>query len=314
MLTFIILDYLSAEETISYIHHLCEKTKKVHEPISYVVIDNSVNPSNFECLSKAFTTIEKLEWSGSELEIKAIDDKKLYLWANVENNGYARGNNAGARIALDFIESDYLLFTNNDLVVLDDLLDLDRLIQEQKKKDVAIVGPSIIGKDGKKQNPYIEKSLFLRWGLEYLLYPFARIVPESCRSGDLLDNFTSNPVFRVMGSFFLISSSSFWLVGGFDPKTFLFAEELILAKRLQRAGLFVHYVDSVHLLHNHSTSINKYYSKTERLKQRFNSEMYYYQNYTGVGKIGILLIRSIFLCYLIRKSVIVKIRNRLHKN
>lgn len=313
MLTFILLDYRSAEQTVTYIHHLCEKIIKVQEPISFVVVDNSVDSSNFDFLSKAFKTIEKKNWNGSIIEKKEVDGKPLYLWANVENAGYARGNNAGAKIALDYIKSDYLLFSNNDLVVLDPLLDLDRLILEQKKEGVAIVGPSIIGKNGEKQNPYKEKSFFLRWGLEYLLYPCGSILPQSYRSGDVLEPFTSNPVFRVMGSFFLISSSSFWLVDGMDPHTFLFAEELILAKRLQQVNLLVHYVDSVHLLHNHSTSINKYYNQTERLKQRFKSELYYYQKYVGVGNLKVFVVKKIFSSYLIRKKGTMIIKKTLKK-
>lgn len=313
MLTFILLDYRSAKETVTYIHHLCEKISKVQESVSFVVVDNSVDPLNFDFLSKAFKTIEKKKWNDSTLEIKEVYGKPLYLWANVENVGYARGNNSGAKIALDFIKSDYLLFSNNDLIVLDPSLDLDRLIQEQKKEGVAIVGPSIIGKNGEKQNPYKEKSFFLRWGLEYLLYPCGSILPQSYRSGDVLEPFTSNPVFRVMGSFFLISSSSFWLVDGMDPHTFLFAEELILAKRLQQVNLLVHYVDSVHLLHNHSTSINKYYNQTERLKQRFKSELYYYQKYVGVGKFIVFVVKKIFSSYLIRKEGTMIIKKTLKK-
>lgn len=304
MLTFIILDYRSASNTVSYIHHLCEKIKLVEEPISFVVVDNSVQKSNFQILSKAFPTIEKTIWNGSTLEKKEVDNKVLYLWENIKNVGYAQGNNAGAKIALDFLKGDYLLFSNNDLLVLDQELNLDVLIQEHKNKRVGAVGPSIIGKNGEFQNPYFEKSFFLRWCLEYLVYPFGRFLPKKWGSGDLLQPFHTNPVFRVMGSFFIMPSKIFWKIGGMDPNTFLFAEELILAKRLEKAGFVAHYVDSVHLLHNHSASINLVYNKTQRLLQQFRSELYYYQNYCGVSRLSAFIAKIILYSYITRKKIV----------
>ncbi|MCQ2097232.1 MAG: hypothetical protein MJY87_04715 [Fibrobacter sp.] len=311
MLTFILLDYKSAEATLKCVSHFIEKCRKTPDEISFVMVDNSVDDENFGKLSKGFQTVASLTYEGSILEEKSENGYRIFLWKNLENAGYARGNNAGAKIAAQFLKSDYLLFSNNDLLILDDFLDVDALIEESRKPKVAIVGPSIVGRDGKPQNPYFEKSFFLRWGLENLCYPFARFLPKKWTSGDLQETFERNPVFRVMGSFFLIRRELFEEVDCFDPNTFLFAEELILSRKLHDRGYVTHYVPSVHLLHNHSEIINKKFDFSKRLMIRFNSESYYYRNYAGVGAFQVFAVRLILKSYILRKKLFKKVKNLL---
>lgn len=309
MLTFILVDYNSAEKTLDSIAHFIKKCKKTNNEISFVVVDNSVDEGNFQKLSSAYFTISSLEYEGSILEEKEVDGHRLFLWKNLCNAGYGKGNNVGAKIASEFLNSEYLLFSNNDLEVLDEKLSLDALINETKKPWVAIVGPSIVGKDGKPQNPYFEKSFFLRWGLENLCYPLARFLPKKLTSGDLQTEFIQNPVFRVMGAFFLIPRKIFEEVGGFDPNTFLFAEELILSRKLLNKGYKTHFVPAVHLLHNHSETINKKFDYSRRLLIRFESETYYYKNYVGVSDFQIFLARLILKSYLFRKKILKKVKS-----
>ena len=308
MLTFVFLDYKSAEATVRCISHYIQKCKKSREPFSFVVVDNSVDDENFAKLSAAWTTVAVGEYDGSVLEEKLADGYRLFLWKSPVNGGYAKGNNAGAKIAAEFFSSDYLLWSNNDLVVLDDELALDDLVAEASLPRVGAVGPSIVGTDSKPQNPYYEKSFFMRWGLENLCYPLSQFLPKKWDSSDLIENFVANPVFRVMGSFFVMPRHVFEKIGGFDPKTFLFAEELILSKKMQKAGFEVHYLPSVHLLHNHSEIINKKYDKLNRLALQFESECYYYKNYGGVGAIRIALMKLIFKSYILRKEIAKKIK------
>lgn len=311
MLTFIFVDYKSAEATIRCISHYIEKCKKSREQISFVVVDNSVDDENFAKLSAVGDAVSSQVYDGSKLEEKRFDGHRLFLWRSLDNGGYAKGNNAGAKIAAEFLNCDYLLFTNNDLVVLDEELALDAMIEEASLPHVGAVGPSIVGKNSKPQNPYFEKSFFLRWGLEYLCYPFSRFLPKKWGSSDLLENFVSNPVFRVMGSFFLVPRVVFEKVGGFDTETFLFAEEMILSKKLQKAGFEVHYLPTVHLLHNHSEIINKKYDKLNRLSLLFKSECYYYKKYGGVGSVQMALVKFIFKSFILRKQFVKKLKNKI---
>ncbi|MCK9181391.1 MAG: hypothetical protein M0P13_00735 [Fibrobacteraceae bacterium] len=302
MIAIILLDFYSAEDSIAYIKHLCGKMKTVTERVAFVIVDNSCDDANFQKLSDAFFTKRSSVWQKSVLEEKNACGYPLFLWKNLHNSGYAIGNNFGAKIASEFLQADCYLFSNSDIVVLDGSLNLDRLIKEFEESSVGLVGPAIVGKDGKSQNPYKEQSLFVRWGYEYLFYPLAKFLPACLNSGDLAEPFEKNPVFRVMGSFFAIPSKIFNCIGGFDEHTFLFAEELILAKRLQQKGFVVHYIPDIHLLHNHSTTINKSLNYKQRLVQRFRSEMYYYREYCDVNLFKIILITLIFYFFLLKKN------------
>lgn len=311
MLTFILLDYKSAEATLQCVNHFVDKCRKSSDDVSFVVVDNSDDKENFEKLSSALKTISTRIYENSILEKKNIRGYTLFLWKNLSNVGYARGNNAGAKIAAEFLNSDYFIFSNNDLLILDDSLSIDSLISEAQKPNVAIVGPSIVGKKGEAQSPYFEKPFFLRWGIEYLCYPFARALPTCLGSGDLQKNFEKNPVFRVMGSFFLISRTLFESVDGFDPQTFLFAEEMILSKKLRDRGFVTHFVPTVHLLHNHSEIINRNYDFSRRLMIRYESEAYYYKTYCSVSSFQIFIVRLILKSYILKKKIVKKIKERL---
>ena len=311
MLTFVLLDYKSAEATINCVSHYALKCKNSKEPISFVVVDNSDDIENFEKLSAAWPSVSCCEYDDSVLEEKVADGYRLFLWKNTCNAGYAKGNNAGAQIGAKFLNSDYFIFSNNDIVVLDEELSVENLIAEASISNVAIVGPSIVGKDSKPQNPYFEKSFFLRWGLENLCYPFARLLPKKWKSGDLIEKFEKNPVFRVMGSFLLIARKKFEEVDGFDPHTFLFAEELILSRKLHDRGYETHYLPSVHMLHNHSEIIGKNYNYGRRLMLRFESEAYYYRNYVGIASWRIALVRMIVKSYILRKNIVKQIKSLL---
>ena len=208
MLTFVLLDYKSAEATINCVSHYALKCKSSKEPISFVVVDNSDDIENFEKLSAAWPSVSCCEYDDSVLEEKVADGYRLFLWKNTCNAGYAKGNNDGAKIGAIFLNSDYFIFSNNDIVVLDEELSVENLIAEANISNVAIVGPSIVGKDSKPQNPYFEKSFFLRWGLENLCYPFARLLPKNGARVTSLKNLLKIQYFGLWGPSLLFLGAS----------------------------------------------------------------------------------------------------------
>lgn len=69
-------------------------------------------------------------------------NRKLILIENDENYGFAKGNNIGIKYALKYLESDYILILNNDIVVDKDFL---QILVNTMKNDagIGIVGPMI---------------------------------------------------------------------------------------------------------------------------------------------------------------------------
>jgi N-acetylglucosaminyl-diphospho-decaprenol L-rhamnosyltransferase len=148
------------------------------------------------------------------------------------NLGYGRGVNRGAAMAPP---STYLLVSNPDVVVhegavdaLADYLDLH--------PDVAVVGPRIVRPDG---TIYPSQRVFPNvWlaGLHALLAPLwprnpATTAYRSARRDGTVD--------WVSGAFFLIRRDVFELVGGFDERYFMFAEEMVLCWQVREHGFGV---------------------------------------------------------------------------
>ncbi|MTV75018.1 hypothetical protein GM540_13810, partial [Streptococcus pneumoniae] len=76
----------------------------------------------------------------------------------------------------------------------------------------------------------------------------------------------------VKGSFFAVRLSDFHDVGYFDESVFLFCEERILAKKLQKANKKIGILPEAKYYHNHSTSINeKYKKKKEQIVLLYNA-------------------------------------------
>lgn len=90
--------------------------------------------------------------------------------------------------------------------------------------------------------------------------------------------------YRVMGSFFIMPSQVFLEIGKMDPKTFLYAEEMILSERLKTIDKKVYFFPRTTVIHAHGTTTKKYLGKKYISKIQSTSEKYYYTQYCGVKK------------------------------
>ena len=88
--------------------------------------------------------------------------------------------------------------------------------------------------------------------------------------------------YRIMGSFMMMKSSDFKACGGFDPNTFLYSEEAIMAERLKKTGKGVWYCPEVAVLHEHSATISTHFDLRIRRKMRLESDCYYFKTYRGL--------------------------------
>ncbi|MFY9783491.1 MAG: glycosyltransferase family 2 protein [Acidimicrobiales bacterium] len=148
------------------------------------------------------------------------------------NLGYGRGVNRGVALAP---RTTYVLVSNPDVVVhagavksLVDYLD--------EHPNVALVGPSILRPDG---TIYPSQRVFPNvWlaGLHALLSPLWPGNPATKRYRSTRSDGT---VDWVSGACFLVRRSDFELVGGFDERYFMFAEDMALCWQLREHGFSV---------------------------------------------------------------------------
>jgi GT2 family glycosyltransferase len=253
----VIVNYREYDRTERFIR---EEISRIRRPYRLVVVDNGGEPERAEALRQR---------TGCEVLVR-------------ENDGFAAGCNAGAAALCADADIDMLLFTNNDLhLQTDDVV--DRLIDKlEERPDIGIIGPEIIGTDGKRQSPEPYLGLWKRYVWMYLSTPFlTKAAKRRIFCLDAADEAKEGECYRVMGSFFLCPRKAWQQAGGMDPHTFLYAEEPILSERMLRIGLKTYFLPSVTVVHEHGSTIRKHIDSKKASWLQFRSNAYYYRAYKG---------------------------------
>ena len=253
----VIVNYREYDRTERFIR---EESSRIRRPYRLVVVDNGGEPERAEALRQR---------TGCEVLVR-------------ENDGFAAGCNAGAAALCADADIDMLLFTNNDLhLQTDDVV--DRLIDKlEERPDIGIIGPEIVGTDGKRQSPEPYLGLWKRYVWMYLSTPFlTKAAKRRIFCLDAADEAKEGECYRVMGSFFLCPRKAWQQAGGMDPHTFLYAEEPILSERMLRIGLKTYFLPSVTVVHEHGSTIRKHIDSKKASRLQFRSNAYYYRAYKG---------------------------------
>jgi len=270
-----ILNWNQPVQTIDCYHSL----KKLEGEKQLLLIDNGSDPIFRQPLldfAKKNGLLMVQEMNLAETEIHS--DALLLL---EKNNGYAKGNNFGLRIAHQ-LGARFFLLSNNDILVHDPktLLKLRQALLENPA--VGVVGPRVVT-PGCQEHPPRNKNRVYALGIRPLLYPLL-ILPEMLlrRLAPAKTDQLSFP-FSVTGAFQLMDVQKLFQVGYLDENTFLFGEESILAHRLAEKNWRVAYLPSVEVLHLHEQSVRAL-NKKEAEKHFLASNHYFFQHVEKRGK------------------------------
>lgn len=170
-----------------------------------------------------------------------LDDAEVRVVHTGVNLGYGRGVNRGAALA----HGEYLIVSNPDVVVHEGAVGslVSHLVAHP---NVGIVAPRIERPDGS-------------------LYPSRRVFPNVALAGAhalLAPWWPQNPATRryraarpdgtvdwVSGAFFVIRRDVFELIGGFDERFFMFAEDMDLCWRVRERGFSVDALEDAVVTH-----------------------------------------------------------------
>jgi GT2 family glycosyltransferase len=178
-------------------------------------------------------------------------DLPLEVLRNSTNIGFGVGCNQGAEGS----EADYLLFLNPDTRLFPDALAVAaRFMESEQAADIGICGGQILDPDG---GPEISCARFptLRvlfgkmTGLDVLLprqFPSHHLRPEELTR--------SRPVDQVIGAFFLVRRELFARLGGFDPRYFVYYEEIDFSLRALREGFGSYFLKEATVQHTANVS------------------------------------------------------------
>lgn len=221
MLGIVINVYKNFDTTVKFVN---EELAKISVPWKAVIVDNASSPELSFALASA---------CGGSLASDKLQ-KDVVVISVKDNLGYAKGNNLGAKYLLDNYACDYLLFTNDDIIINGSEVVPTLLERFHKDENIAVVGPRVVGLDGAEQSPHyrvITPERQLGWRFLSFL---RRKRPVAAGN---IEKPSSGYCYWVSGAFFIMKSADFVAVDGFDSATFLYAEEVILSERLkQRLG------------------------------------------------------------------------------
>lgn len=213
--------------------HLLEKNLQSvvdteYEDFEIIVVDNASVDGSIEYLKKNFSTV------------KIVESK--------ENLGFGRGNNLGVK---EYPNFDAYLFLNNDVSVPKDWLG-KLVVTLQEKNDAGAVGPKILYSKEKLGN---DSRVINSAGIivDKHFMPYDRYDKEE----DTQKYNVVEEVDAIMGGAFLIKRDVFEKTGGFNPKMFLYYEDIDLSLRIRDLGYKIYYNGNAEVYHDHMASSKK---------------------------------------------------------
>ncbi len=242
---------------------LVESVKAFSCPDRVVVVDNRSTDGSFEYLRDAFS-----------------GDERVDVIESPDNGGYAKGNNFGIKYAIDSYDPEYIFVANPDIAVTEETL--KALVAAMEADNSYAVMAPLVSKGYNVWNipgfAGMIESLFLVW----FTLDKKRIRRNLVDSGRKVCD-----AGVVEGSFFALRAEDYKRIEGFDERTFLYAEEIILARRLEKIGRKIGVLTDERYDHLHSASIRKHYNASKRraFPNFYRSFCIYNKYYLGTNKL-----------------------------
>lgn len=276
----VILNYNDSENTKLILDDI--KNYKILDKI--IIVDNNSTDNSIE-------------------ELKKFENDKIKLIVAKENKGYAAGNNLGIKYLIEKENVDNIIISNPDIIISEE--DIEKLIKDLKNKDVSVIAPVI------KEPTSISRG----WKLPTFLSEIISNIPYIRKfEANLLsyppDYYKTNltKVDVVKGCFFIIKKEVIKDINYFDSNTFLYYEEIIMAKKLKEKGYNSYVDNNVTVIHALSKSVDKSLKRIEKFVMLKNSQLYYEKNINNMNIVKIMLLRLFYYIYLFGLKIESKIR------
>ena len=231
--TLIILNYNDSERTIG----LLRKIEGYDIINDIVLVDNASTDGSYEAL-------------------KNEESEHIHVIRRNINGGYAKGNNEGALYALKKLRPDIIFIANPDVSFTEKAAGA-MAEALSKNKEYAAVAPLVRQGYNAWNLPGfigILRSLFL------FAFTAEKILVRQAAERSGAELF---PVGAIEGSFFAVDAKKFREVSGFDERTFLYGEEIMLSRRFKRKGYREGVLPGERYDHLHSASIKKMYRSSK---------------------------------------------------
>ena len=231
------------------------KADAPHLMVSIIIVSWNAQDYLMQCLASLFAgpcrhpmeviVVDNASSDGSA-ESVARNYPQVQLIRNATNLGFARANNLG----ISMTTGKYVCLINSDVKVFPDCI--NQLVKYQEEHpDVGMVGPRIIGGDGKLQRscrgfPTVW-NMFCRALALDTIFPGTRLFTgyslrhwpqDTCRAVDILS-----------GCFWLVRRQALGEVGLLDESFFMYGEDMDWCRRFWKHGWKLAFVSSAEAIH-----------------------------------------------------------------
>lgn len=244
--------------------------------------------SQFEIVEKIII-VDNKSTDDSINVLKTLNDEKIIVLESDKNGGFSYGNNIAGRYIYEHFRPKYILYANTDTIF--DEENIKQCISAMKEHcDLGLISTRMKGPDGKEQLAAWRYSTY-RSALSNSFWIHRRryYIQNQLRERDYINDFEYVDIVR--GSFMLFRMEALNEAEYFDQNVFLYAEETIIAKRLNRVGYKVGILNNVWYIHDHKKSPNTNRGDFIAIKRMFDSSYYYQCNYGGINAFQKVILR-----------------------
>ena len=276
MIATIIVGYRNEALTTDYVRH---ELSKLDVDQTIVIVNNASTEDSCSTLKKELDAcIVGADFS------HFVADCRVYVIAVKENLGFAKANNLGVDfIRTYFPEIEYVLFTNNDIKIVDPQVVSTLISKYQAIDGIGMIGPNVLYTDGKRQTP-MPKTYLWRNMWETLCSPLLSLVKKA--SVDYCDQAQEGFHYTLAECFFISRLKDYVACGMMDPHTFLYAEGCILSERMRQIGLGYYFVPEVTVIHECGATTRQHLSSS-KFMMIIESYAYYYKAYRGYSAFSV---------------------------
>ena len=283
MLGIVIVAYKNPKRTANYI---TQQLSKLVNPYVVVVVNNASTIQECDTLAKL---CDGIACEPDDM----IGKHSVYIVHSKDNLGFANGNNLGVRFLSRNYPCDYILFSNDDIII-ENGMDIQPMIDIlEQDKSIGAIGPAIIGLDGRHQSPH-RKIITPYRQIGWILFSRFRKGAKTISHGNTITP-EEGGCYWVSGAFFLMRFGHFSAVNGFDDETFLYSEEPILAERLKRLGKSMYFYPNLQVTHLEGGTTKSTFNNERIRRMIVESNSIYYKKYLRIPSIVVSLYKYLAL-------------------
>lgn len=219
-----------------------------------------------------------------------------------ENRGYNAGNNVGLRHAAG-LGCEYALIANPDMEFPERGY-VARLAAEMRQRpDVAVVGSDIVTPEGIHQNPMMRDGDW-RNSFGWISAFFRK---KKADTYDFIDNYAeSHYCSKVSGCCLLVRMDFMERIGYFDERVFLYCEEAILSRQVEREDMKMYYIADSRAIHAHVKSEKG--DPVARFRHWKRSRFHYIDNYSGDSRWGRMMAKLSMTAYVLMITALLQLK------